>query len=90
MARAGFQRSVHRVLGVADRALRIAREAIVHPSVGPSRTEPSRHGEGLLGAGRFAAGCPGLALGVVRVGEIRRGETGVTGRLQRSLSLAAL
>ncbi len=66
MRRLGFERLLHRGLRVLDRALAIAREAVVHPGVSPARFQLDRRGEGLLGARGLVERRKSLAIGVMR------------------------
>ena len=89
----GGERLPHRRLGVLDRALAIAREAVIDPGVGPARIQVNCRGEGLFGARGVADRGPRLAIGVMRRRELggaparfaRRGERGliVADRQQR-------
>ena len=76
------QRLAHRQDGVIDRVLPVAGDAPVHPGVGPVRPELQGGGEGLLGAPVLAKCRPGLAVGIVRLGLLRRGMAGGAGGLK--------
>ena len=50
--------------------LRVAREAIIDPSVGEARPQLDGDGEGLFGPRRLAGGHPGLAISVMGLGPV--------------------
>jgi hypothetical protein len=65
MTRLAPQRFAHRLLGIIDRALPVAGDAVVDPGVDPGRIELDRRRESLLGARRLAEREPRLAVGVM-------------------------
>ena len=88
MAGLGGERPPHRGLGVFDRALAIAREAVIDPGVGPARVQLDGGGEGLFGARGLAERRKSLAIGVMRRRELRRAPAGFARRDERGLIVA--
>ena len=76
-------------LGVLDRALAVAREAVIDPGVGEVRAQFHGDGEALLGPRRIAGGHPGLAKSVMGLRAVGLGEAGVARRLKRRVRVAA-
>ena len=76
------QRLPHRGLGVLDGALAIARDAVIHPGIGPGRCQAQRGREGLLRPDRLARRQPGFAVSVMGFGAIRRRMARIACRLQ--------